>query len=158
MNGPGWLLWGFVATIVETTIGAGAQGLGLTRISFPQILGTLFTADRDRAKLFGLGAHIVLGLLYSLIYVAIFEALGKAGWARGAVIGFVHGLFVLVVVMKLLPGLHPRMASEQHGPAAKRVLEPPGFMALHYGVPTPLAVLLSHVAFGVIFGMFYRVR
>ncbi|MGB7135925.1 MAG: hypothetical protein WBD46_11595 [Acidobacteriaceae bacterium] len=158
MNGSSWLLWGFVATLVETTISAGAQGLGLTRISFPQILGTIFTGDRDKAKLCGLGTHLILGLVYSLLYVAIFQALGKAGWWRGGLIGIIHGLFVLLVVMKILPGLHPRMASEQYGPTAKRVLEPPGFMALHYGVQTPVAVLLSHMAFGVILGVFYRLR
>lgn len=158
MNPSSWLLWGFLATLVETTLSAGAQGLGLTRISFPQILGTAFTGDRDKAKLYGFGAHILLGLLYSLVYVFIFQELGRAGWWRGAVIGLVHGFFVLLVVTKMLPGLHPRMASEQYGPSARRVLEPPGFLALHYGVQTPMAVLISHVAFGVILGVFYRVR
>jgi len=33
------------------------------------------------------------------------------------------------------------MASEQHGPAAQNMLEPPGF-ALHYGVQTPLAPIV----------------
>jgi len=158
MNGSSWLLWGFVATLAETAISAGAQGLGLTRISFPQILGTIFTGDRDKAKVYGLSAHVVLGLVYSLLYVAIFQALGKAGWWRGALVGLAHGFFVLLVVMKMMPGLHPRMASEQYGPTAKRVLEPPGFMALHYGARTPVAVLSSHVAFGVILGVFYRLR
>jgi uncharacterized membrane protein YagU involved in acid resistance len=158
MNPGSWLLWGFLATLVETTVSAGAQGLGLTRISFPQILGTAFTADRDKAKLYGFSAHLLLGLVYSLIYVFIFQELGRAGWWRGAVIGLVHGFFVLLVVTKMLPGLHPRMASEQYGPSARRVLEPPGFLALHYGVQTPMAVLFSHIAFGVILGVFYRIR
>lgn len=156
MNWGSWLLWGFVATLVLTTLSSGAQGLGLTRISFPQILGTVFTADRDKAKLFGFAAHILLGLTYSLLYVLIFQAIGSAGWWRGAVIGLVHGFFVLLVVMKLLPGLHPRMASEQYGPAAHRMLEPPGFLALHYGWQTPVAVILSHVAYGAVLGAFYR--
>ena len=71
-------------------------------------------------------------------------------------IGICHGVFVLVVIMALLPGLHPRMASEQHGPEAQNLLEPPGFLALHYGVQTPLAILLSHAVFGAILGAFYR--
>jgi len=158
MNWGSWLLWGFVATLVLTILSAGAQGAGLTRISFPQILGTAFTADRDKAKLFGFAAHIFLGLVYSLLYVLIFQALGNAGWWRGAIIGLIHGFFVLLVVMKLLPGLHPRMASEQYGPTAHRLLEPPGFMALHYGVQTPVAMILSHMAYGVVLGAFYRIR
>jgi hypothetical protein len=36
-----------------------------------------------------------------------------------------------------------------------RQLEPPGFLALHYGVRTPVSVLVAHVAFGSILGAFY---
>lgn len=158
MNWASWLLWGFVATIALTTLSAGAQGAGLTRMSFPDVLGLALTPSRDRARLYGLLLHGVLGLVYSLIYVAIFQSLHAAGWWRGALIGLAHALFVLTVVMKLLPSVHPRMASEHHGPTAKRMLEPPGFLALHYGVQTPLAVIVSHLAFGAILGAFYHLR
>jgi hypothetical protein len=57
--------------------------------------------------------------------------------------------------MWLMPGLHPRMASEQHGPTVMRQLEPPGFLALNYGYPTPLSVMVAHLAFGAILGLFY---
>jgi uncharacterized membrane protein YagU involved in acid resistance len=157
MNWASWVVWGFAATIVLTTISAATQGLGLTRMNFPYMLGTIFTPDRDRARLYGLGVHFLAGWAFSLIYVLIFHALGAAGWWRGLVIGLIHAFFVLVVIMGLMPGVHPRMASEQHGPAAQNMLEPPGFLALHYGVQTPLAILLSHAVFGIILGTFYRV-
>ncbi|MGA7521559.1 MAG: hypothetical protein WBW84_03700 [Acidobacteriaceae bacterium] len=158
MNWDSWLLWGFVATIALTTLSTGAQGVGLTRMSFPDILGLAVTPSRDKAKVYGFLLHGLLGLIYALIYAAIFESLHAASWWIGALIGLCQALFVLTVVMKLLPSLHPRMASEHYGPAAKRVLEPPGFLALHYGVQTPLAVIASHVAFGVILGAFYHLR
>jgi uncharacterized membrane protein YagU involved in acid resistance len=158
MNWGSWLMWGFAATIVLSTISAATQGLGLTRMNLPYMLGTMFTPDRDKAKLYGFGVHVLTGWLFSLIYVLIFQALHETGWWRGALIGVVHAGFVLVVVMGLLPGLHPRMASEQHGPEAHNVLEPPGFLALHYGVRTPLAVVLSHVIFGMILGAFYHLK
>jgi hypothetical protein len=50
------------------------------------------------------------------------------------------------------------MASEQHGPEAGNLLEPPGFMALNYGTHTPFAVMLSHLVFGVVLGAFYQVK
>jgi hypothetical protein len=158
MNWSSWLVWGFAATIVLTTISAATQGLGLTRMNLPYMLGTIFTPNRDKAKLYGFGIHVVAGWLFSLIYILIFQSLGEAGWWRGVVVGLIHGLFVLVVVMGLLPGLHPRMASEQQGPAARNMLEPPGFLAMHYGVQTPLAILLSHAVFGAILGAFYRLK
>jgi len=50
------------------------------------------------------------------------------------------------------------MASEQHGPEAQNKLEPPGFLALHYGVQTPLAIAISHAIFGAILGAFYQLK
>jgi uncharacterized membrane protein YagU involved in acid resistance len=156
MNWGSWLVWGFAATIVLTTISAATQGLGLTRMDLPYMLGTIFTPDRDKAKLYGFAVHVGMGWAFSLIYVIIFQTLGAAGWWRGAVIGLLHAIVVLVVLVGLLPGLHPRMASEQHGPEAQSLLEPPGFLALHYGVQTPVTIVLSHIVFGVILGSFYR--
>ncbi len=132
--------------------------MGLTRMNFPYMLGTIFTPNRDRARLYGFFASLGLGWLFSLVYIFIFESLGAAGWWRGAIIGVVHALFVLIVLMALMPGLHPRMASEQHGPEAHNMLEPPGFMALNYGVRTPIAVVLPHILFGIILGVFYHLK
>lgn len=156
MNWGGWLLWGFVATVVLTTLMASGQGLGFTRISMPYVLGTVFTPNRDVAKWLGFLVHLVNGWLFSLLYVAAFASWGRANAWLGALIGVVHAAFVLTVGMLLLPGLHPRMASEHHGPSITGQLEPPGFLALNYGFQTPLFVLLAHVAFGAVLGGFYR--
>jgi uncharacterized membrane protein YagU involved in acid resistance len=155
MNWASWLLWGFVATLVLTTIMAGAQGLRLTRMSRPYMLGAMFTPSRDRAKLIGFGAHLLNGWLFSLLYVAAFHEWGRATWWTGAAIGVVHAAFVLTAGMRLLPGLHPRMATEQQGPTVMRQLEPPGFLALNYGYETPASVLIAHVAYGIVLGLFY---
>jgi uncharacterized membrane protein YagU involved in acid resistance len=127
-------------------------------MNLPYMLGTIFTPDRDRARLYGFGVHVVFGWIFSLIYVLLFQALGAAGWWRGLVFGLIHASFVLVMVVSLLPGLHPRMASEQQGPTAQNMLEPPGFLALHYGVQTPLAIVVSHAVFGTILGAFYHLK
>jgi hypothetical protein len=158
MNVTSWLLWGFASTMVLTTISAATQGLGLTRMNLPYVLGTMVTANRDKAKLYGFGIHVAAGWLFSLFYVLVFESVGAAGWERGALIGLVHALSVLVVGMAAMPGLHPRMASEQHGPTAQKMLEPPGFLALNYGIRTPITVFLSHAVFGAILGAFYQLK
>src|SRR5438045_2860574 len=155
MNVGSWLLWGFVATVVLTAILAGSQGIGFTRMNLPYLLGTMFTPDRDRAKLLGVLVHFANGWIFSLVYVAAFHSVGRATWWFGALIGLVHASFVLAVGMPALPGLHPRMANEQQGPTVVRQLEPPGFLALHYGARTPLSVLAAHAIFGAILGEFY---
>ena len=155
MSWAEWALWGFVGTIVLTTLSSAAQGLGMTRMNIPYMLGTMFTPDRDRAKLVGFGVHLLNGWVFSLLYVATFTALHRATWWLGAIIGVVHVSFVLTAGMRILPGLHPRMASEQHGPTVAKQLEPPGFLALNYGVRTPIAAYVAHIVFGIVLGSFY---
>ena len=36
-------------------------------------------------------------------------------------------------------------------------LRPDGFLALHYGLRTPVSVLIAHVVFGIVLGAFYRI-
>jgi hypothetical protein len=115
------------------------------------------TPNRDRARLYGFGLHVIAGWVFSLFYVLAFGFLDKSNWWIGALFGVAHGLFVLVVGVAVLPGLHPRMANEQHGPSTTRELEPPGFLALNYGIRTPISILLSHGVFGAILGGFYRI-
>ena len=112
MSWPSWLVWGFAGTVVLTTIMAGSQGLGLTRMNIPYMLGTMFTPDRDRAKVLGVAVHILNGWMFSLVYVAAFHLWGGPTWWKGAAIGFVHAAFVLAAALPTLPGMHPRMASE----------------------------------------------
>ena len=61
------------------------------------------------------------------------------------------------LVLPSLPGVHPRMASDSTGPRPTRMLEPPGFLALNYGYRTPMAVLIAHIAYGMVLGTFYQV-
>ena len=158
MNWGSWLLWGFVSTVVLTSILAASQGLGMTRMNLPYLLGTMFTPNRDRAKLFGSLAHFTNGWIFSLAYVAAFHAWNQANWWLGALVGLVHATFILTVLMAVLPSFHPRMANEQYGPTVVRQLEPPGFLGLHYGIRTPVSVIIAHVIFGAILGAFYTIK
>lgn len=152
------LLWGFVGTVLLTGIMSATQGVGFTRMNLPFMLGTMFTPNRDRAKLVGFGVHFMNGWVLAFVYAAAFQGWRLASWWAGMGIGLVHGLFVLLVVMPILPGLHPRMASEQRGPEPTRQLEPPGFLALNYGRRTPLSVIAAHLVYGTILGGFYHLQ
>ncbi len=61
------LLGGFAGTVVLTTLLAASQGLGLTRMNLPYLLGTMVTPNRDRAKLIGFGMHFLNGWLFAAI-------------------------------------------------------------------------------------------
>src|SRR5688572_5617769 len=112
MNIPDILLWGFVGTVVLTTMMSASQGFGLTRISIPFLVGTMMTPDRDRAMIVGTAIHFVNGWLFAMVYGFAFESWHRATWWLGAGVGFVHAAFVLVVLMPIFPAMHPRMVSE----------------------------------------------
>lgn len=149
------LLWGFFATVMLTTLMSASQGMRLSRMGIPFLLGTMLTPDRKRAALAGFAMHFANGWLFAVLYALAFEAWGYASWWLGAGLGLVHGFAVLAALMPLLPSLHPRMASEDHGPEPTPQLEPPGFLALHYGRGTPVVTLLAHALYGGILGGFY---
>jgi len=155
MNTTSILLWGFVATIVLTTLTIAGQSLGLTRIDIPFIVGTMFTADRDRAKVIGSVVHLLNGWVFALVYALFFENVRIATWWFGALIGVVQGVVVVVAVLPLLPGVHPRMVSDFRGPEPTRLLEPPGFLATNYGRSTPVIIIIAHAIYGAILGAFY---
>jgi hypothetical protein len=69
-----------------------------------------------------------------------------------------QGIVVVVVILPLLPGIHPRMVSDFRGPEPTRLLEPPGFLARNYGRATPIITILAHMIYGAILGTFYVPR
>jgi uncharacterized membrane protein YagU involved in acid resistance len=158
MNFPSILLWGLAATVVLTALTIAGQSLGLTRIDMPFIVGTMFTADRDRAKVFGLAVHLVNGWLFAIVYALFFENVHAPSWWFGAAMGAVQGLFVVVAVLPMLPGVHPRMVSDFRGPEPTRLLEPPGYLATNYGAKTPLVLLFAHITYGAMLGLFYQLH
>lgn len=147
------LLWGFVATLIMTIITSGSQHVGLSRLSLPFLFGTYFTANRSWAHAIGFISYMLGGWGFTLIYAALFTVVGTRWWI-GAIIGFVHGLFLLVVFLPTLPYVHPRMATEYDGPTDIRRLEPPGFLGLNYGHNTPLATLIAQMSYGIVLGVF----
>ena len=149
------LAGGLVGTIVLTTALRAASEFGFTRMDIPFLLGTALTADRRRAKALGYAAHFGFGLLFAVVYWAVFAAVGEAGWLLGALLGAVHGLFAGgALVSVLLPVVHPRMGGDWTAAGESPLLEPPGFMLLNYGRSTPAVALAAHVAYGAIVGAF----
>lgn len=148
------LLWGALATLVMSTVLEAAQVLGYSRMGLPVLFGTFVTADRYRAMVLGYVLYATGGLVFAFLYAMIFESV-DAGWWLPPVVGAIHGLFLLIVFLPLLPYIHPRMATEYDGPDALGRLEPPGAFGLHYGWATPLATIIAQTLFGIIMGLGY---
>ncbi len=145
-------VWGFVATTAMSIVLQGSQGLGLSRLSLPFLIGTLFTGNRDRASVYGFLFYVVGGWIFAFMYYLVFSSVQISHWWFGALIGAVHGLMLLVVMLPVLPYMHPRIATEFDGPTSFRRLEPPGFMGLNYGRATPFSTVIGHLIYGAILG------
>ncbi len=152
MDWSGWAVFGVIATTLLTTVLVAVQLAGRTRLDLPLILGTMFAADPDRARVAGFVVHLAFGQAFALFYAAGFAALDRSGLWLGALFGAAHALVALVLFVPLMPGIHPRMASERAGPNSTAVLEPPGLLALNYGVATPAVTLVAHVVYGAVLG------
>jgi hypothetical protein len=151
----GALAGGFAGTLMLTTALRAANELNLTRIDLPFLLGTALSTNRSRAKALGYLLHFLAGLVFALVYYAMFLAIGRSGWWLGAIFGLAHGLFsASALVNILLPLVHPRMGTPYTAATSVVLLEPPGFMMRNYGARTPLVSLAAHAAYGTVVGGF----
>ncbi|MGH2781987.1 MAG: hypothetical protein ACRDLA_11395 [Thermoleophilaceae bacterium] len=153
MDWSGWAVFGLLATAVLTAVMTAAQLAGRTRLDIPLLLGTMLTADPDRARVAGFFVHLANGQAFAFGYAAVFAVLGFSSIWLGAVLGLVHALVALLVILPLLPGIHPRLASDRAGPDSRAILEPPGLLALNYGTETPVVAIAAHVAYGAALGL-----
>jgi hypothetical protein len=153
MDWAGWALFGLMATAALTAVMIAAQLAGLTRLDLPLMLGSFATEDPDAARVAGFFIHLTIGQGFALGYAAAFALLDLATWWNGALLGLLHAAVALAVLVPLLPGVHPRMASTRAGPASTASLEPPGLFALNYGLQTPGVAAVAHVVYGTLLGV-----
>jgi hypothetical protein len=153
MDWAGWALFGLVSTAVLTMVMIAAQLAGLTRLDLPLLLGTIVTEDPDRARVAGFFIHLTIGQVFALGYAAAFALLDRATWWLGGLFGLLHVALALTVLVPLLSGVHPRMASDRAGPSSTAALEPPGLLGLNYGPQTPIVAIAAHLAYGIALGV-----
>ena len=177
MDWSGWALFGLIATAALTAVMIAAQLAGLTRLDFPLVLGTIFTEDPDKARIAGFFLHLVIGQGFALGYAATFALVHQASWWLGALLGLLllhagevvssgvacigvllHVAVALTILLPLVPGVNPRMASERAGPSSTAVLEPPGLLGLNYGIQTPAVAIVAHLIYGTVLGLLLQVR
>ena len=126
----GALAGGLVGAVVFSSgLRARRRQPAWTRMDIPLLLGSILTEDRSRARAIGYGLQLLVGLGFSLVYAAIFAAVGLASWWFGLLLGAVHaGLFGGPLTNVVLPALHPRMGKAWTDATDTPLLEPPGFL------------------------------
>jgi hypothetical protein len=145
---------GVLGTLVLSTLTKAASEMALTRMDLPLLLGTAVTENRRKARAIGYVFHLILGILFAMLYAGCFQMIGRSSWWLGALLGALHAVFTATVLVNvLLPTVHPRMATSETAANETALIEPPGFLMLNYGRSTFLVSLAAHIAYGAIVGL-----
>lgn len=142
---------GVIAAVVMTLVMVAVRAAGLSQMNLEMMNGAMITRSVDTLTwVLGLAMHLVAGAVFGLVYAAIFEAWGRAGWQRGLLLGALHSL-LSGTLLAVMPFIHPAIPEHSGLPA-------PGFLAAGYGPVTVVGFVVLHLLFGVIVGAGYRVR
>ncbi len=151
---------GGIATAVMTVLMQMGAAMGMTRMSMPLMLGSMFVREPERAGPLGWGLHAMMGLLFGLVYALVFwvvdPASAASAWWIGLLVGAVHGLVVLAV-MPVMGAMHPRVGRGGVNAADGEVVLPEfGFGGRGFGSGTPLGIMMGHLVFGLVWGLVFR--
>jgi hypothetical protein len=146
------------------------RAAGKTGMNIELIEGTMLTGKKQAATGLGLTMHLVVlsGLVIGSLYAWVFTLIDPPPtslWWIGGLLGVVHGVLG-GMAMAMVPTMHPRMVREPAlagGPAVDPVaseeprlqLRPPGLFGRNYGAMTPVGIIVTHVAYGLVVGLVY---
>lgn len=137
---------GLVAMIVVTALSLVGRALGLVRLSFGRVLGTVLAPDGPETRAVGWSLHFLNGAVLALVYRELFRRTSvPAGPKSGAAAGLLHSLLSLAA-LGLFPRLHPRPRQAGLRPAHPYA----------YGPLTIPGMLAGHALYGAIVGWFLR--
>lgn len=145
-NGVAAIVAGLAGTAVMTMLMTMAPQMGMPTMDMPALLGSMFGAPGN--KTLGLVMHFMMGVVFALIYAALFTTVtGTSIILLGAVFGVAHWL-VVGLMTGMMPMLHAGIKSGQ--------VQAPGIYMTGLGGMMGFAGgLLGHVVFGLVVGLVY---
>ncbi len=148
-------IWG---TLALTAVFAAARLARMSKIDYGCLLGELFLPPGPRTHALGLAVHLLNGIAFGLVYMAVLAALGYPGVTKvtpglqlmatllGGLLGLYH-FFVQLPLMGLVSTLHAQIVRRR---GLAREPEPFTF----FFAPSEHVVSLgAHVAYGAVFGL-----
>lgn len=139
------VLSGFVGTSSMTIFLWLITAYGISNVDMVRALGSSITHDESNAFLPGLLVHYSAGLMFSFLYVFIFNIIPELsrylfGYIMaGGLLGFVHGLVFALLLMIVVAEHHPLAKYKKAG----------------FGVAT--YHFLGHIIYGLTLGLIYAV-
>jgi len=102
------IIAGLIGTVGMTILMYLAPVMGLPKMDIINIIGTMFTSNKNTAIVIGVIIHFMMGAVFGLIYAFVWSiGIGAPMWLWGLIFGGVHGL-VVAFMMPLVVKMHPR--------------------------------------------------
>ncbi|NOZ48460.1 MAG: hypothetical protein GXP37_00235 [Chloroflexi bacterium] len=118
MNFIAAIVAGLFGTLAMTLLMMLAPKMGMPKMDIMGLLGSMFAADSGSAKKIGVILHLMMGVIFALIYALLWQlGLGSITWVWGLIFGLVHGLIV-IMMMPVMMRMHPRPPAMASGMAA----------------------------------------
>ena len=115
----------------------GGPLIGLPRIDVVSALGSLAAPNKQDAVTLGGAIHFTMGVLFALIYAALWSiGIGSPTWWWGLIFGVVHGMLIIVTLYVIL----------HRYPQLSEIIN---------GLPVMAAILLNHMVFGLVVALVY---
>lgn len=144
-----------VAGLVGTVVMTALLYMGIALMPRQMTMNILWMEGsmvaQQRPAGYGIGAmmHVVMGIVFALVHVAIYQAAGLttglAAW--GLLFGVGHWA-IAGAALGMLPGLHPLIKRGE--------LAAPGAFAIKSPPLTAMGFLMLHLVFGVAVGVVYE--
>ncbi|MGJ3241275.1 MAG: DUF6789 family protein [Anaerolineae bacterium] len=140
------LVSGLIATVVMTAMMMMAPAMGMPKMDMPALLGSMFGAPGS--KLLGLVMHVMMGLVFGVIYVLLFGFFEQINvLVLGLLLGIVHW-----IIVGLMTGMMPMM----HAGIRSGDVQAPGiYMTNLGGVMGFIGGLMGHMVFGLVIALVY---
>lgn len=150
----GWaVLAGLVGGMAFLVVVYGGLAMGMTRMDFLEILGTMMAPRVSATTAYAIGfmVHMMLSAAFGLVHAGLLHAIGvtsveaAGGW--DLLIGAVHGGIIIAMMPPMLTAMHPLVRAER--------MESPGVALTGFGTMTPVGSLMAHAVYGLLTGWIY---
>ena len=144
---------GFVGTLAMTALMMAGRATGMTSMDMPLLIGGMVSNDERKARGIGMVVHVLMmgTVVFGVTYALLFAAFDSDAALTGLLIGVVHGLIFGLLVLPMMPAIHPRMKVSASG----FHLDRPGVLGVGYGKGTALGIVMAHAVYGLVVALVY---
>ncbi len=141
----GAIVAGIVGTLAISMVMAMAPKMGMPKMDIIGMMGSMFNPDGNRSL--GWVMHLMMGIVFTIVYAVGWSALGAVSIGTGAIFGVIHWL---------IAGTMMGMMGVMHAGIKAGTVQSPGILMFNNGgMMGFMGGLIGHAIFGVVVALVY---